>query len=107
MLNFEFVGNIETLHSVRYIAANHVGAGIALLLPRWNSYRQQQGTFDNVQMLGERRGLDAMANARKNLLVGQVFDAISDGKNSFGWVTVCLIVGLASTVPSCGTMVVN
>src|SRR4029453_10049585 len=80
MLNFEFVGNIETLRSVRYIAPNHVGAGIALLLSRWNSYRQKQGTFDEVQMLGERCRLDAMGNARKNLLVGQVFDAISDGE---------------------------
>src|SRR5882672_12740564 len=31
-------------------------------------------------MLGESRRRDAMGNARKNLLVGQVFDAISDGK---------------------------
>jgi hypothetical protein len=70
MLNFEFVGNIETLCSVGYIAPNHIGAGVGLLLPRWNSYRQEQATFDEVKMFAKSRGSHAMVNTHKNLLVG-------------------------------------
>src|SRR5262245_59121085 len=80
MLNFEFVGNIETLGSIRYITADHVGTGIVLLLSGWNPYRQKQSTFHDVQMLGEGRGFDAVGNARKNFLVGEIFDAVSDGE---------------------------
>src|SRR5262245_65648753 len=80
MLNFEFVGNIETLRSIGYITADHVGAGIALLLSGWNSYGQKQRTFDDVQMGGECCGFDSMGNPRKNLLVSQIFNPVSDGK---------------------------
>src|SRR5262249_36376939 len=80
MLNFEFVGNIETLRSIRYIAANHVGTAVALFLSRRNSYWQKQSTFDQVQLLGKSRRLDPMRNAGKKLLAGEIFNEVGDSK---------------------------
>ena len=66
----KIVSQVQAPDAFGKTAAQHIGAGKFLFLVRLNRYRQEKTALDEIEVIGDRTGLDEMANAHGDRLLG-------------------------------------